>query len=183
MILIFIYLLSILNLQAKSENELGLSFSSLSGAGINYNRELNSKFNLELNSFYFYLGNNPPKVYDTYFNIGGEFQYNIFKNSYNRFYSFIGLSYWNINQNYVIQIPVVNGSPKEESKIKSHSILNYGFGVGNEFRVLNDFSLSFSILYQFQNLKNSSLNNFLDRNPKKDFYQGFGFGVSFRYKF
>lgn len=184
MIYLFIVLFSsIFNLQAKSENELGLNFNTLSGMGINYNTEINRNFNLELSSFYFYLGENPPKFYDTYFNFGSELQYNFIQNSNIRTYSLIGFSYWNINQHYAVKVPVVNGSPVEENIVKKNNIFNYGIGLGNEFFFSENFSLSVSLSYQFQNNNKSKLDNFLNRNPNGKNHQGLGYGISFRYRF
>lgn len=172
-----------MNLQAKPSNELGLSFSTLSGAGINWNHSLNSNVNLEFSGFYFYYGEKPPKVFDTYLNFGGEFQYNFLNNRKNRFYAFVGSSYWDINRYNVIEIPSVNGSPSQKDIKINHFQFNYGFGLGDEFKIIDQFYLAVSLSYQFQNSDKSTLNSLIDRNPKGEKFNGIGFGCSFRYKF
>lgn len=182
MILTIILILLNINLQAKSENELGLSFNTLSGSGLNYNREITPKINLELSAFYFYLGENPPQEYDTFLNFGIELQYNLYKNSSNRVYLLLGGSIWQINEYYIIQIPVVNGSPREKQINIESNLNNYGFGVGHEIRLLKSFSFSYSLNYQFQNNKENTYNGFPSiSNSNK--YSGLGFGISFRYRF
>lgn len=182
MILILLILFNI-NIQAKSNNQLGLSFSTVSGTGINFNHNLNSKLNLELTSFYMYLGDKPPKEYETYFNIGGEIQYNIYKNNGNRTYIALASSYWDINQHYIKEIPSVNGSPKDKDTVNSYVINNYGLGFGNEFELDEHITFSISLLYQFQKSPLTNLSEIIDRNPKSKSFSGIGFGVSLRYRF
>lgn len=180
---LFLFFISISIIQAKSDNELGLSFNTLSGSGLNFNTKINKSINLELTAFYFYLGENPPREYDTFLNFGSELQFNFHKNSDYRIYALLGGSYWNINEHYVEIVPVVNGSPREVDRKISHTLFNYGLGVGSEIYLLKDFSISISLSYQFQNSENSNFNSVFDRNPKGDSFNGLGYGISFRYRF
>lgn len=181
--IIILLIFCFLNLQAKSDNELGLSFNTLSGSGLNFNTRINNSFNLELTAFYFYLGENPPRDYDTFLNFGSELQFNFHKDSDYRFYTFLGTSYWNINEYFVEIVPVVNGSPREVDRKIRHTLFNYGLGVGSEIYILRDFSISLSISYQIQNSENSNFNSVFDRNPSGDSFKGLGYGISFRYRF
>lgn len=170
---------------SKDNNQLGVGFSNVSGAGASYNYKINSKLHFDLNSFYFYIGENPPMEYDTYFTFGGELQYNLFKYSEkdNRVYFLIGSSIWNINQHYLKDIPSVNGSVDFQKVKDNFRISNFGFGLGNELIIKESYSLNFSLLYQFQNSDVSKLNNLIDRSPNSKYFNGLGFGLSIRYRF
>ncbi len=169
---------------SKDNNQLGVGFSNLSGAGASYNYKFNSLIHIELNSFYFYLGDKPPLVYDTYFNFGGEIQLNLLRYSEfdNRLYFLIGTSYWNVNKHYSKDITSINGSPDQENVVDNYKLFNYGVGVGNQFIFKENYSLNFSILYQLQNSDVSPLNNLIDRNPKSNSFNGLGFGISLKYR-
>lgn len=171
-----LFILSAYSVQAYPRHKAGISFSTISGAGLSYQIEISKYLAFQISGFPYYFGTNPPDDLDIYLVAGAEFQYNFLNDKTNRLFSFVGLSHWIVEERSVNKY-VVNDVQTIE-KIRNINLLdNAGFGVGYEYIVKNSVALNINIGLQYQSSKKSHLGILIDRNPHGTNYLGIGGGI------
>lgn len=163
------------------KHQIGLSYSSFSGAGINYQFEPDKYQAIQFSvlPYYYSKENNDLQIIGL---VGIEYQLNILKNNKSRYYVFVGSSMNHLEDRLTTK-KVINDVEYIEKNITTNRIYNFGFGAGIEYKPLPVFSISPSIGILYQISEKSSYSEFWDRNPGGETFLGIGCGISIRYVF
>lgn len=164
------------------KHQAGIGYSMISGAGIEYQIELNMKSALKTNFIAYYYGDKPPDAMNIYDVFGLEYQYNVYKKDKSRVYIFLGGSYWHL-EDRTIEVFQSNDLIIEKRKTKMDRIWNFGIGPGYEFNISGNVVISAQVGLQYQ-ISNEvdHISSFIDRNPGGTSFIGVGGGVSLRFK-
>jgi hypothetical protein len=164
------------------KHQIGLGYSAYSGTGLNYLLEINKTSALQFSGVGYYIGDNPPDDIDFYGIIGGEYQHTIIKNNDSRIYGFFGFSMLHLEK-IRTKTFIINDKIIKNKTIETDRIYNYGTGVGYEYKLLPQLSVSANIglLYQLSDIADFS--EYWDRNPAGTTYTGIGIGIAIRYVF
>ena len=189
-LLIFLILLFLTQIDLFSQSRLypkhqiGLGFSSLSGGVVSYQIELNPAEVFKFGSLVYYTSERPPDELVLYGNFGFEYQYNFIKNISDRFYALGGLSYWyyqdkSFSETKINDVTII----KIDNNIKR--ILNFGVGIGYEFKIHPQAAVNFDIelLNQLRINGEGNFDKFFDRIQNDNFSVGLSFGFGIRYAF
>lgn len=182
---VFFFSLFSLSTNAQSisypKHQIGLSYSSFSGSGLNYQIELDRTNSLQFTLLPIYLS---PKANELEINaiIGSEYQFSLKRFEQSRLYLLIGSSIQHL-ENRLTTTRVLNDVKITETKIKTNSIFNTGIGVGYEYKLLPRLSASSSLGLLYQLSDNSDNSELWDRNPRGDSFIGVGLSLSIRYIF
>lgn len=180
-VLIFLFLANIL-MARYPESQAGLDFSTISGAGLSYQMEIDRHKAFKITGFPYYFGESiSDHDFQIYWIFGGNFQWNIDKTENSRVYTFIGASIWYLEDRY-IDVQIVDDIPIETRKTDIDRIFNYGIGIGYEYTYAKAVSFSVELGLQRQVSSPSGYAYLIDRNPRGTVYNGFGAstGVKFR---
>lgn len=172
----FIFILSAYSVQSYPRHKAGISFSTISGAGISYQIEINKFWAFQISAFPYYFGTNPHEDLDIYLIAGAEFQYNFLNDKSNRLFSFIGFSRWYVEERTVNEY-VFNDVEIIEKNKNIYLLDNAGFGIGYEFIVKNSVALNINLGLHYQSSEESHLGILIDRNPDGTKYLGIGGGI------
>ncbi len=171
-----LFILTEYPMQAYPRQKAGIGLSTISGAGISYQVEVNQHWALQISGFPYYYGTNPPDDLDIYLNAGVEFQYNFLNDKSHRLYSFVGVSHWYVERRAVRKYE--HNDLRRTDKIKEINMFtNVGGGIGYEYIVKNSVALSLNLGVQYQSSKKSHLGILIDRNPHGENYLGVGGGI------
>lgn len=184
-LLLIAILIFVTRLEAKSypKNKLGFAFSSINGAGLSYLMEIDHYSVININGFAYYTGEEPPFKIKTYGSFGVGYQYNLDKSDLGRLFINPGMSFWYLeNKDYTI-IKEQNDIERRVTNNKLDRIFNLGLGLGYEFDLGKNFSLTTNLEYFTQYSKSVSFSNVIDRSPNGSNFTGFGGGLMIHYKF
>ncbi|MFP4370312.1 MAG: hypothetical protein ACLFR2_12100 [Candidatus Kapaibacterium sp.] len=177
----FIFLFFILTFSAEGakfpKHQFGIGGSTISGAGLSYQIDIDRKYSFRTNGFAYYFGNNPPDDLDMYFVLGGELQRNLFRQIDQRFYILLGTSHWYFEERS-LYTERIGDLIIENRNSKIDRIWNFGAGAGYEKIILQRLALSLSLGFQYQISGEEQFSKFFDR-------EGFGLagGIGIRYMF
>lgn len=174
---VFVIFLNTIYAGIYPKHQVGIGFSSISGAGINYLMETNPENLFKLSLFYYYQGDDKLNQ-DINANLGLEYNYNIYKTEYNRFFALAGFSWWDIEKKRYSTY-IENDITYEIKNIKINHIWNYGLGLGYEYR-RKKFAVSLDIGYQYQISQNGYFGDIFNRSNGEDYF-GPSAGISIRY--
>lgn len=159
-------------------NRVGITYSTLSGYGLTYLRQLNDKFSIKGQLFGFGKYETEPEfINENYLviSIGTELQYNLIKYTNNRLYALGGIYYvydydensgWNSDYN------------------STNNYYNIGLGIGFETMLFSNITMAIDGGYFGQYVKyRSEDDNTLDILRNNEIVFGFGIGVSLYYNF
>ncbi len=164
------------------KHQFGLGYSSISGAGLTYQLDIDKLNTLRLNFFAYYLGDEPPDKVKLYSNIGLEYQYNLYNNRSERAYIFSGMSYWLIEKRDY-ELGYVNDILTKLADNELYRLYNFGLGIGYEVKFWERAAFSISLGLQYQMSEKSNLDKLFDRNPTGESFFGIGGGLGLRYTF
>lgn len=159
--IIFAVLFLILSNNLFAQNlthTLGISASSISGAGFSYKYKINEDWTVKSTSFI--IGNKiNENESNIYLNLGSEIQKNLYQTKKSRLYLLGGGSYWYSRENFY-----------DDKYIDEN--LNLGFALGMEFIAFDNISFNVDFGYHLINYLNDS-----------NFLIGFGGGAGIGYTF
>ncbi len=164
------------------KQQIGVGYSSFSGTGINYLIEINKYSAFQIAGIVYYFGEKPPDDLNFYTIIGAEYQYSFLKEKDYRLYSFLGFSMLQLEKRR-ISIITENDRIITTKTIETDNIYNYGIGVGIEFKLSPQFSLSTNLGFLHQKSDISNFSEFWDRNPSGTIFNGLGVSIAIRYVF
>lgn len=162
--------------------QFGIALSTVTGAGLNYQIELNPKDVLSFTGFAYYRSEAPPDDMDLYTNLGLQYQNNLFKSPETRIYAATAFSVWYIEEKNFTVI-------KENDVITKiitrdiNRIFNFGLLGGLEHKIMERLALSVEFGLHYQLSEQSSSGILIDRNPLGTSYIGIGGGIGIRYAF
>ncbi len=178
----FSYSASANNSRHYPKHQFGLGYSSISGAGLTYQLDIDKLNTLRLNFFAYYQGDEPPDKVKLYSNIGLEYQFNLFNNRSERAYFFSGMSYWLIEKRDY-ELGYVNDVLTKLADNELYRLYNFGLGLGYEVKFWERAAFSISLGLQYQISEKSNLDKLFDRNPNGESFLGIGGGLGLRYTF
>ncbi|KAA3596264.1 MAG: hypothetical protein DWQ06_15440 [Calditrichaeota bacterium] len=174
--LIFASIFAILvsNLFAQNlTHTVGMSASSISGAGFSYKYKINEDWAVKSTSFI--IGNKNDGGSDLYFNLGGELQYDLYQTKKSRLYLLAGGSYWYSKDEYQNDI---YGDKEPFELIETNKMkridedFNLGVALGIEAITFDNISFNVDFGYHF-------INSLKDSNYEIGFGGGVGIGYTF----
>ncbi len=151
----------------------GMSASSISGAGFSYKYKINEDWAVKSTSFI--VGNKNDGGSDLHFNFGSELQYDLYQTKKSRLYILAGGSYWYSKDEYQNNI---YGDKEPVELIETNRVKNIdkdlqlGIALGIEAITFDNISINFDFGYQYSNSLNDS-----------DYEISFGGGVGIGYTF
>lgn len=129
--------------------QLGLSFSSGSGAGLYYQFFLSEDYRMKLNGLVFYNYSNSDDMY-LYANGGLEFQKTIHSTKYTRLYGLAGGAYWYEKG----RSPEYDDPDDDERVTGIDKVMNKrfttGLGLGIEFLILSHVAINIDLCYYYE---------------------------------
>lgn len=183
-ILIFVLILFYSECFSRSypAQQFGLGYSTLSGAGLSYQLDVNKSWSLKFNGIIYYFGGETIEDTDFYTVGGLEYQYNFFKEYNQRIYGLIGASYWYFEENSYYK-ERVNDIIYEYQLKDIGRFANIGAGIGYERFLSGRFGFSIDIGIQFQSSNKTTYDELFDRNPAGTSFTGLSLGFGIRYLF
>jgi hypothetical protein len=163
------------------KHQIGVGYSSFSGAGLTYQIEINRHHALQFSSLPFYTSNGPDELNIIAF-LGGEYQFTLARMSTSRIYTFAGLGITHLEDRLTTRT-IVNDKEIVNVDIDLNRINNYGFGIGMEYKLSPRIAVSTGLGILYQTSAKGHYSEFWDRNPRGDTYLGIGGALSFRYVF
>lgn len=150
------------------EQTFGFSGSTFSGSGISYKYKLDERYEIKTSGFIFGRKTSAEESFS--YNLGAEVQRNLHQTYLTRFYSLLGLSYWD---DKTLSPTYDNlGSLTGLNSISRTRDLQLGTGIGVEVTLLENISINTDAGFKYQK---SLING--------DYQIGFGFGVGLGYAF
>lgn len=176
---LIILVLSIFVLKAGyyPKHQAGLGGSFISGAGINYIYESDPDNVYKISAFMYYQGDNSDER-DIYADLGIEYQRNLIKSKYHRFYALIGGSWWNFHEK-TYDSYYKNDVLIETRTSDFNRIYNFGLGAGYEYR-WRRVSISLDAGLMLQNSLNDNFSGFFNKS-EGEMYIGPSVGLSLRF--
>ncbi len=171
-----LFILAANSAEAYPRHKAGISLSTISGAGLSYQMEINKHWAVQISGFPYYIGTNPPDDLDIYLVAGAEVQYNFINDKSSRLFSFVGFSHWYVEERSVREY-VHNDIPTIDKIKKINMFTNAGAGMGYEYIIKNSVALSVNLGLHYQSSKESHLGILIDRNPHGTNYLGIGGGI------
>lgn len=170
---------------AYPKYQIGVGFSTLSGAGISFQYELNNSNTFLFKGIPAYYNNNPPSDIKYFYIVGGEYQYNLFKkklsnNIKHRSFLLVGGSFWHLKDTWVKR-EYMNDREIVFRYERFNDIYNIGFGIGYELTIANNISLMLQINYQYQKSDDTYFDKLFDLSPNSTEYNGLGFGIGIKF--
>lgn len=159
-----------------------VTFNTISGSGIGYGYRINKSWFIEFNGFVYFEGEDPSKELETHLLLGFELQRSIWHKGNNRFYGFIGTSFWYVER-AIEQSRFVEPREIFYTKYDINRIFNTGFGIGWELDIGKGFYFSASLGLQYQLSEPYLIGELIDRNPSGTSFFGPGAGLSLKYGF
>jgi len=193
--ILIIILISLVSCQSafsiKGDAQGGVSFSTFSGWGLDYQYKINPSFAVKITGFAYYFGESPPDDVNKHFNYGLQIQYKLLRKGHHRIYTFLGYNHWNIQKRYTTKY-FDQAIEKTRKHIIEKFLDNYSFGIAYEYRILQPLSIAIELGYQFQNIFDKfdkfepvnriDIYKLISPNGGEK-YRGLGFGIAFRYNF
>lgn len=180
-----ILLFSSLSLKSQKitypKHQIGISYSSFSGTGLNYQIETNKMNAFQVSAFAYYNSavDNEKNIIAI---IGGEYQLTLLKESNTRYYLFTGLSVLHL-EDQITTIRKENDVIIKDTKISSDRIYNFGIGPALEYKPHIQFAISIGAGFLYQISNKEPFSEFWDRSPNNTSYFGIGGTISLRYVF
>ncbi len=183
--LLLFFILTTVCTNSKPQHQFGIGFSMINGAGLDYQVQIERDYALEFTGFGYYSGKEPPDDLDIYAVLGGNLQrtieldkvLNYGKNI--RLYFFGGMSFWYLEERSKY-VEVINDIETVHRVKEIDPIWNFGLGFGNEYILLESFSLSAHIGLQYQISAETDFPEIYDRSPRARNFFGAGGGISLR---
>ncbi len=164
------------------KHQFGIALSTVSGAGLNYQIELNPKDIFLLAGFAYYRSEAPPDDMDLYANLGLQYQNNLYKNPEARIYLAPAFSVWYIEEKNFTLIRRNDVITKIITR-DVNRIFNVGLMAGIEYKIMQRLALSAELGLHYQLSERSKTAILIDRNPSGTSYIGIGGGIGIRYAF
>lgn len=160
------------NLFAQNQTHtVGMSASSISGAGFSYKYKINEDWTTKSSAFL--LGDKNSDGTDLNYNLGSEIQFNLFTTKKSRLYILTGGSYWYSKDEYQDIIYGDKGIiESSEAKKRIDEDFHLGIALGIEAITFDNISINFDFGYHY-------LNSLSDA----DYEIGFGGGIGIGYTF
>lgn len=175
-------LASVIVVQAKyPQGQMGIEISTINGSGLSYQLELDRHSAIKFNGFVYFISDSIPNETDYYFNIGANYQRNIYKSFDHRVYGFVGLSLWYVELKD-IDLVIENEFEREVVITDLNRIWNTGIGVGYEYSFKDAVNFCFEIGLQYQSSGNSNISSWIDRDPEGLSFIGIGGSFGLRFK-
>lgn len=164
------------------KHQFGLSLSTISGIGLNYQIETSPQKAMAFTFFAYYQSDNPPDELDFYASLGFQYQFNLHKTSDIRIYTAPVISFWYI-EDRTFEIIRENDVITKIINKDMNRIYNLGVIGGFEHKVMERLVLSLEVGLHYQISEESENTKFIDRNPLGTKYFGIGGGFGIRYAF
>lgn len=162
------------------KHQIGIGYSMISGAGINYQLEPSMKTAFQVYGFAYYFGDEPPDALDLRFNFGAEFQYNFYKSEFIRAYGFAGAGLW-YNEDRSFTEEIIQDRLVRTKFVDYRRYFNIGLGAGFEYRFLPRAVIDFKLGIQNQASEGGDDIWIIDPNPDGPDYTGPAFGIGLRF--
>lgn len=163
------------------KHQVGLGYSSFSGAGLNYQIEINKHSALQASLLPYYTSKSSDEM-DIIGVFGAEFQQNFFRTNQQRYYLFAGAGISHLEDRSITK-KIINDLEIIEKNITTNRIYNFGFGAGIEYKFSPRVSTGFGLGLLYQISDKSKNSEFWDRNPTGESFLGLGASLSIRYVF
>lgn len=163
------------------KHQLGIGFSTVNGMGLSYQINISRLWSAKANGFAYYHAKTPPEDTHYYLNGGLQLQFNIFKQSKDRFYLFAGGSRWYFEERTPIRY-IENDLEIFYISKKIGRMTNIGLGGGYEI-IKGPIAFSFELGGQWQGSDKTDFSIIFDRNPSGTSYIGLSAAIGIRIYF
>lgn len=166
------------------QNEFGLTYSMISGAGLSWKYRPDNDYSIMLTGGAYYMGEDPSRDHEFYGNLGVQYMHDLFDLKSSTFYGFIGTSFWHLEE-VNPESEIIKDRLIETRSVKQNRIGVFGAGVGYDIEIGRRLALSAQIglLYQISK-RNDYFHEIFDRARSDETqFWGAGGGISVRYRF
>lgn len=158
-------------------HQLGINLSTISGAGLSYQLELDRHNTFQFTLMPYYTGSDADNNLNLTLISGIEYKRTIYRDFENKIYGFAAASLWYFEKN---EVQIINPNTDLEQVIPIYDkdvYHNFGLGIGYDYILNEVVSFNLNIGLQYQSTTNDSFENFLERTDGKSSFIGLGGGV------
>jgi hypothetical protein len=171
------------NAGSYPDNYFGIGFDLISGSGLSYSIDLDSRNSFSANGFYYYFGTDAVKDMKYQGNLGISYNYSIYNSDKSRSNIFVATSFYYFDERYQT-VTIYNNVKRSYSNANINRIWNHGIGFNYQYLIDNTVSISPSIgLYYQKSASFADANSLFDRDPLGTSFWGIGAGLAIRVKF
>ena len=180
-LILLIFTIYVVEAKIYPKHQIGLGYSSVSGSGITYQLETDPDNVFEFSFFAYYVAEEPPDRKEIFVNGGMEYQRNLYKDRYNRFFGYAGSSVWDLDERDYEEY-IKNDVVYRDKTVKTNRVFITGLGVGYERRFEIRMAVEISAGYQFQASRNRNFGYMISRG-EEGLASGPSIGFSIKYIF